>query len=63
MDGRRAASIQAAVEFWQARACREVTPEDARQAIANIAGFFETLNRWSIGGSAAPAPERHKEAA
>ena len=36
-----------AVQFWQLRTSRQLTNEDGRQAIANIRGFFETLERWA----------------
>lgn len=46
------ALLQEAVQFWQSRASRHLTTEDARQAIENITGFFETLERWDSTKSA-----------
>lgn len=33
-------------EFWQRRAHRSLTVEDARQITENVAGFFRTLEEW-----------------
>jgi hypothetical protein len=45
-------ALEDTIAFWQPRACRQMTLEDARQAVANISGFFETLDRWA----SAPKP-------
>jgi hypothetical protein len=46
--------IDRTLEFWRARSSQPRTPEDARQAIENIAGFFGILLEWeaSEGGAA-----------
>lgn len=33
-------------KFWQGRAPRQLTDEDARQIIANVAGAFALLAEW-----------------
>jgi hypothetical protein len=33
-------------KFWQARAPRQLTDEDARQIIENVAGVFSLLAEW-----------------
>jgi len=49
--------IDRTLEFWRTRSSRPRTPEDARQAIENIAGFFRILLEWdaSEGGAATDA--------
>jgi hypothetical protein len=38
--------LENAVAFWQPRARRALTAEDARQIIENLRGFFEVLDEW-----------------
>ncbi len=38
--------IEQTTDFWQPRASRELTCEDARQIVENITGFFDTLLKW-----------------
>ena len=33
-------------EFWQARAQKALSDEDAREIIENITGFFKILMEW-----------------
>ncbi len=33
-------------QFWQARAQKPLSDEDAREIIENITGFFRVLNEW-----------------
>ena len=33
-------------QFWQARAQKKLSDEDAREIIENITGFFKILNEW-----------------
>jgi hypothetical protein len=39
--------LEETVRFWQPRAQRTLTQEDARQMVENVVGFFATLQRWS----------------
>jgi hypothetical protein len=39
--------LEKTVQFWQPRASRGLTHEDARQMLENVTGFFTTLQRWS----------------
>ncbi len=32
---------------WQPRTSRVLTPEDARQIVENMVGFFRTLREWA----------------
>lgn len=38
--------IEETLEFWQPRAKRTLTREDAREIIQNVAGFFSILQEW-----------------
>jgi hypothetical protein len=49
--------LKETVRFWQPRTSRPLTPEDARQMVENVTGFFTTLQRWS-----AAADTRRSEA-
>jgi len=33
-------------DFWSRRTGAEIPPEDARQAVVNIVGFFQLLDEW-----------------
>jgi hypothetical protein len=35
------------IEFWQPRAERRLTREDAREMATNLIGFFRVLEEWS----------------
>jgi hypothetical protein len=43
----RSPLLEETIQFWQPRASRPLTPEDARQMVENVTGFFTTLQRWS----------------
>jgi hypothetical protein len=34
------------LEVWQPRTSKLLTPEDARQVVENVAGFFRILTEW-----------------
>jgi hypothetical protein len=38
--------IAQTISFWQERTEQPVSSEDARQMIANVAGFFHLLAEW-----------------
>ncbi|MEJ0076846.1 MAG: hypothetical protein WDO17_15620 [Alphaproteobacteria bacterium] len=38
--------IDETLAFWQPRAQRQLTREDAREIIENVAGFFSVLLEW-----------------
>lgn len=38
--------IEQTLAVWQPRTRRPLTPEDARQIIENVTGFFQLLARW-----------------
>jgi hypothetical protein len=35
------------LEVWQPRTSRMLTPEDARQIVENVTGFFQALMEWN----------------
>lgn len=35
------------LKVWQPRSPRMLTPEDAREIQANVAGFFDVLREWA----------------
>lgn len=39
-------AIRESLEFWQPRASRPLTPEDARQITENAVGYFRVLLGW-----------------
>ncbi len=41
------------IAFWQPRASRKLTREDARQIIENATGFFRVLAEWNVKAQAA----------
>jgi hypothetical protein len=52
------------IQFWQPRTSRPLTPEDARQMVENVTGFFTILQRWSAAADARPSePKADREAA
>jgi hypothetical protein len=63
VDKKRTALIENTIKFLQSRNSCALTPEDGRQAIENVTGFFTTLQRWSGVESPMKNGERHQEAA
>jgi hypothetical protein len=52
------------IQYWQPRASRRLTPEDARQMVENVTGFFTILQGWSAAAETRPSePEADREAA
>jgi hypothetical protein len=52
--------IDRTVGIWQARYSRELSREDARQIVENVAGFFSILQEWSRSAVSANTGEtRH----
>lgn len=50
--------VEETVRFWQPHYSRPFTQEDARQAIANVTGFFTLLRGWSEkDGSTTSSPD------
>jgi hypothetical protein len=41
------AMINETMAFWRERTGTPLSPEDARQAIENICGFFQVLQDWA----------------
>jgi hypothetical protein len=63
VDKQRTALIENTIKFWQSRNSCVLTPEDARQAIENVTGFFTTLQSWSPAGLPLNNGEHDQEAA
>jgi hypothetical protein len=38
--------IQDTIRFWEGRFGRQVTPEEAREMIENVVGYFSLLAEW-----------------
>lgn len=58
----RPAVLDDTMKFWQPRTSRQLTAEDARQALENISGFFATLQRWADAAeSSSPETEEEKD--
>jgi len=56
--------LEETVRFWQPRSSRPLTPEDARQIVEDITGFFTILQGWAAGANTRPSEtEANKEAA
>jgi hypothetical protein len=49
-------------ELWKLRLGRDLSPEDARQIIENVTGFFAILIEWSRIEIPAPANDRAEPA-
>jgi hypothetical protein len=49
-------------DVWVPRLGRDLTPEDARQIIENVSGFFAVLIEWSNAEISVPANDRAKPA-
>jgi hypothetical protein len=64
MDEPRGALLEDTIQFWQPRTSRPLTPEDARQAVENIVGFFTTLQNWTAAaGTHSSEADANREAA
>jgi hypothetical protein len=56
--------LEETTRFWQPRTSRPLTPEDARQMVENVVGFFATLQGWSAAAQTRPSElEADREAA
>jgi len=55
--------LEETIQFWQPRSARPLTPEDARQIVENITGFFMVLQSWSAAAGTRPSQPEDKEAA
>ena len=42
-------------EVWKPRLGRDLTRDDARQIVGNVAGFFAILSEWSRAEAQVPA--------
>jgi hypothetical protein len=42
--------VKTTTHTWKAHTLRDLTGEEARQAIENITGFFRTLEQWDSNG-------------
>jgi hypothetical protein len=47
-------------EVWKPRLGRDLSPEDARQIVENVTGFFAILTEWSRAEMPAPANDLNK---
>ena len=56
---------QRTCDFWQPRASRQLTDEDAREMAENLSGFFRLLDEWDRGARRGqelpPAEEQQTE--
>jgi hypothetical protein len=48
----RGDSLDGTLQFWRPRLSEELTREDARQIVDNIAGFFSILAEWAVAEDA-----------
>jgi hypothetical protein len=55
--------IRRTCKVWQPRLGRDLSPEEARQIVANVAGFFLVLSEWSRTEMLAPANDASEPAA
>jgi len=46
MAKKQAKIIQATIDFWKAYTGRTLSTQEAREAVANMSGFFELLSEW-----------------
>jgi hypothetical protein len=53
-DNSRTELIGRTREVWQPRLARDLNAEDARQIVANIAGFFSILSEWQQAETSIP---------
>ena len=47
--------IDRTIETWQPRSGRDLSREDARQIVENVAGFFSVLAEWAQAEMPEPA--------
>ena len=47
--------IDRTIETWQPRLDRDLSPEDARQIVENVTGFFSVLAEWAQAEMPEPA--------
>jgi hypothetical protein len=47
--------IDQTIALWQPRLRRDLSPEDARQIVENVTGFFNILTEWSRAEVPVPA--------
>ena len=45
-DEGRPELIQDTIRFWEGRSGRQVSPEEAREMIENVVGYFSLLAEW-----------------
>lgn len=43
--------IQGTIRFWEGHLGMQVSPEDAREMIANVTGYFSLLAEWDSAES------------
>lgn len=43
--------IQGTIRFWEGRLGRQISPEEAREMIENVVGFFSLLAEWESSES------------
>jgi hypothetical protein len=55
------ALIDRTLEFWQPRTRRDLKPEDARQMVENVSGFFRVLAEWDADARKADATRSQRE--
>jgi hypothetical protein len=46
MQNTRPEAIQKTIALWQRRGTRTVDPDDAKQMLDNVCGFFGLLSKW-----------------
>jgi hypothetical protein len=49
--------VDATVAFWQPRSGRSLSREDAREMVASLRRFFQTLRDWEAAERAGPQTE------
>jgi hypothetical protein len=49
--------LQQALEVWQPRSARPLSPEDVRRITENTCGFFNILMEWAKGANTRPTVE------
>lgn len=46
--------------LWEPRLGRQLSTDDAKQLIENVAGFFRLLQEWKVVERACQSPDTHK---
>jgi len=46
MVNKQADIIQVTIDFWKTYTGQTLSIQEAREAVANMSGFFELLNEW-----------------